>query len=195
MCCLESEQVRQRITTNWKEAQVHVLPMMQLSFKVGAAVPFSLEMSNLTGLIGKVIRLGPNINVIAGVQCDIFKLLLLSNCESKTREPCSHYHEPIMEPFLWNKTLYFSRNAHEPFYFSSILRSISISRNCRITWRAFQASMIGWWPSSPPDGPSANRWNRWKTSSLRSVAISLSMVRTNLLFFLYCFSMSTCQQK
>ncbi|GLD62915.1 DNA cross-link repair 1A protein [Lates japonicus] len=33
MCCLESEQVRQRITTDWKEAQVHVLPMMQLSFK------------------------------------------------------------------------------------------------------------------------------------------------------------------
>ncbi|XP_028423231.1 DNA cross-link repair 1A protein isoform X3 [Perca flavescens] len=33
MCCLESEQVRQRITTDWKAAQVHVLPMMQLSFK------------------------------------------------------------------------------------------------------------------------------------------------------------------
>lgn len=37
MCCLESEEVRQRITTDWKAAQVHVLPMMQLSFKVGAA--------------------------------------------------------------------------------------------------------------------------------------------------------------
>ncbi|XP_070783676.1 DNA cross-link repair 1A protein [Enoplosus armatus] len=33
MCCLESEQVTQRITTDWKAAQVHVLPMMQLSFK------------------------------------------------------------------------------------------------------------------------------------------------------------------
>ncbi|XP_070708005.1 DNA cross-link repair 1A protein [Pempheris klunzingeri] len=33
MCCLESEEVRQRITTDWKAAQVHVLPMMQLSFK------------------------------------------------------------------------------------------------------------------------------------------------------------------
>ncbi|XP_040922415.1 DNA cross-link repair 1A protein [Toxotes jaculatrix] len=33
MCCLESEQVRQRITTDWKAAQVHVLPMMQLTFK------------------------------------------------------------------------------------------------------------------------------------------------------------------
>lgn len=33
MCCLESEQVRQRITTDWKAAQVHVLPMMQLNFK------------------------------------------------------------------------------------------------------------------------------------------------------------------
>lgn len=43
MCCLESEQVRQRITTDWKAAQVHVLPMMQLSFKVGAAVSFSIE--------------------------------------------------------------------------------------------------------------------------------------------------------
>ncbi|XP_022051734.2 DNA cross-link repair 1A protein [Acanthochromis polyacanthus] len=32
MCCLESEQIRERITTDWKEAQVHVLPMMQLSF-------------------------------------------------------------------------------------------------------------------------------------------------------------------
>lgn len=33
MCCLESEQVKQRITTDWKAARVHVLPMMQLSFK------------------------------------------------------------------------------------------------------------------------------------------------------------------
>ncbi|XP_017289462.1 DNA cross-link repair 1A protein [Kryptolebias marmoratus] len=33
MCCLESEQIRNRITTDWKAAQVHVLPMMQLSFK------------------------------------------------------------------------------------------------------------------------------------------------------------------
>ncbi|XP_035469335.2 DNA cross-link repair 1A protein [Scophthalmus maximus] len=32
MCCLESEEIRQRITTDWKAAQVHVLPMMQLSF-------------------------------------------------------------------------------------------------------------------------------------------------------------------
>ncbi|KAL6094992.1 dclre1a [Pungitius sinensis] len=33
MCCLESEQVKESITTDWKAAQVHVLPMMQLSFK------------------------------------------------------------------------------------------------------------------------------------------------------------------
>ncbi|KAG7227922.1 hypothetical protein INR49_013716 [Caranx melampygus] len=33
MCCLESEQVQQRITTDWKAARVHVLPMMQLSSK------------------------------------------------------------------------------------------------------------------------------------------------------------------
>ncbi|XP_034049447.1 DNA cross-link repair 1A protein isoform X1 [Thalassophryne amazonica] len=33
MCCLELEQVRQRMTTDWKAAQVHVLPMMQISFK------------------------------------------------------------------------------------------------------------------------------------------------------------------
>uniref|UniRef100_A0A3Q1KBH8 DNA cross-link repair 1A protein n=1 Tax=Anabas testudineus TaxID=64144 RepID=A0A3Q1KBH8_ANATE len=33
MCCLESDQVRQRITTDWKAARVHVLPMMQLTFK------------------------------------------------------------------------------------------------------------------------------------------------------------------
>lgn len=33
MCCLESEQVRQSITTDGKAAQVHVLPMMQLTFK------------------------------------------------------------------------------------------------------------------------------------------------------------------
>ncbi|XP_028288015.1 DNA cross-link repair 1A protein [Parambassis ranga] len=33
MCCLESEEVRERITTDWKAAQVHVLPMMQLTFK------------------------------------------------------------------------------------------------------------------------------------------------------------------
>ncbi|XP_037610892.1 DNA cross-link repair 1A protein isoform X2 [Sebastes umbrosus] len=32
MCCLESEQIKQRITTDWKAAQVHVLPMMQISF-------------------------------------------------------------------------------------------------------------------------------------------------------------------
>uniref|UniRef100_A0A1A7XS70 DNA cross-link repair 1A protein n=2 Tax=Iconisemion striatum TaxID=60296 RepID=A0A1A7XS70_9TELE len=33
MCCLESEQIKKRITTDWKAAQVHVLPMMQLSVK------------------------------------------------------------------------------------------------------------------------------------------------------------------
>ncbi|XP_051968508.1 DNA cross-link repair 1A protein-like [Xyrauchen texanus] len=33
MCCLESKQVNQRITTDWLTAQVHVLPMMQLNFK------------------------------------------------------------------------------------------------------------------------------------------------------------------
>ncbi|XP_032429444.1 DNA cross-link repair 1A protein [Xiphophorus hellerii] len=33
MCCLESRQIKERITTDWKAAQVHVLPMMQLSFK------------------------------------------------------------------------------------------------------------------------------------------------------------------
>ncbi|XP_055031971.2 DNA cross-link repair 1A protein isoform X1 [Misgurnus anguillicaudatus] len=33
MCCLESEQIGQRITTDWHTAQVHVLPMMQLNFK------------------------------------------------------------------------------------------------------------------------------------------------------------------
>ncbi|XP_003961638.2 DNA cross-link repair 1A protein isoform X1 [Takifugu rubripes] len=33
MCCLESEQVKQCITTDWKAARVHVLPMMQLTFK------------------------------------------------------------------------------------------------------------------------------------------------------------------
>ncbi|KAM9424745.1 DNA cross-link repair 1A protein [Pholidichthys leucotaenia] len=33
MCCLESKQIRELITTDWKVAQVHVLPMMQLSFK------------------------------------------------------------------------------------------------------------------------------------------------------------------
>lgn len=34
MCCLESEQIKQCITTDWKAAQVHVLPMMQLTFGV-----------------------------------------------------------------------------------------------------------------------------------------------------------------
>ncbi|KAL2078023.1 hypothetical protein ACEWY4_025708 [Coilia grayii] len=33
MCCLESDQICQNITTNWKAAQVHVLPMMQLNFQ------------------------------------------------------------------------------------------------------------------------------------------------------------------
>ncbi|KAK5850888.1 hypothetical protein PBY51_001725 [Eleginops maclovinus] len=33
MCCLESEQIKQRITTDSKAAQVHVLPMMQITFK------------------------------------------------------------------------------------------------------------------------------------------------------------------
>ncbi|XP_043110153.1 DNA cross-link repair 1A protein [Puntigrus tetrazona] len=33
MCCLESEEIGQRITTDWQMAQVHVLPMMQLNFK------------------------------------------------------------------------------------------------------------------------------------------------------------------
>ncbi|KAF6724974.1 DNA cross-link repair 1A protein [Oryzias melastigma] len=33
MCCLESEQIKKQITTDWKGAQVHVLPMMHLNFK------------------------------------------------------------------------------------------------------------------------------------------------------------------
>ncbi|RVE59484.1 hypothetical protein OJAV_G00188920 [Oryzias javanicus] len=33
MCCLESEQIKKQMTTDWKGAQVHVLPMMQLNFK------------------------------------------------------------------------------------------------------------------------------------------------------------------
>ncbi|XP_061087421.1 DNA cross-link repair 1A protein [Conger conger] len=33
MCCLESERICQLITTDWKAAQVHVLPMMQVNFK------------------------------------------------------------------------------------------------------------------------------------------------------------------
>ncbi|CAN9509253.1 unnamed protein product [Ophioblennius macclurei] len=32
MCCLESDQIRERVTTDWKAARVHVLPMMQLTF-------------------------------------------------------------------------------------------------------------------------------------------------------------------
>ncbi|XP_029954319.1 DNA cross-link repair 1A protein isoform X1 [Salarias fasciatus] len=32
MCCLESDQIRERVTTDWRAAQVHVLPMMQLTF-------------------------------------------------------------------------------------------------------------------------------------------------------------------
>ena len=43
MCCLESEEVRNRITTDWKAAQVHVLPMMHLTFKVGAADSSSIK--------------------------------------------------------------------------------------------------------------------------------------------------------
>ncbi|XP_056153490.1 DNA cross-link repair 1A protein [Lampris incognitus] len=33
MCCLESEHIQRLITTDWKAARVHVLPMMQLTFK------------------------------------------------------------------------------------------------------------------------------------------------------------------
>ncbi|XP_068610800.1 DNA cross-link repair 1A protein [Brachionichthys hirsutus] len=33
MCCLESEQIRRCVSTDWKAARVHVLPMMQLTFK------------------------------------------------------------------------------------------------------------------------------------------------------------------
>ena len=36
MCCLESEPIRKLLTTDWKAAQVHVLPMMQLNVKVCA---------------------------------------------------------------------------------------------------------------------------------------------------------------
>lgn len=38
MCCLESDVVKRCITTDWKAAQVHVLPMMQLSFNVSANI-------------------------------------------------------------------------------------------------------------------------------------------------------------
>ena len=34
MCCLESDRIRHLITTDWKAAQVHVLPMMKINFKV-----------------------------------------------------------------------------------------------------------------------------------------------------------------
>lgn len=33
MCCLESEPITKLLTTDWKAAQVHVLPMMHLNFK------------------------------------------------------------------------------------------------------------------------------------------------------------------
>ncbi|KAJ8386566.1 hypothetical protein AAFF_G00168920 [Aldrovandia affinis] len=33
MCCLESERIRQLITTDWNAAQIHILPMMQVNFK------------------------------------------------------------------------------------------------------------------------------------------------------------------
>ncbi|KAJ3607320.1 hypothetical protein NHX12_024372 [Muraenolepis orangiensis] len=33
MCCLESEPIKKLLTTDWKAAQVHVLPMMQLNVK------------------------------------------------------------------------------------------------------------------------------------------------------------------
>ncbi|KAJ8264712.1 hypothetical protein GJAV_G00152910 [Gymnothorax javanicus] len=33
MCCLESKRISQIITTDWRAAQVHVLPMMQVNFK------------------------------------------------------------------------------------------------------------------------------------------------------------------
>ncbi|KAJ3608101.1 hypothetical protein NHX12_025151 [Muraenolepis orangiensis] len=36
MCCLESEPIKKLLTTDWKAAQVHVLPMMQLNVKVTA---------------------------------------------------------------------------------------------------------------------------------------------------------------
>ncbi|XP_077406767.1 DNA cross-link repair 1A protein [Vanacampus margaritifer] len=33
MCCLESEHIKRHLTTDWKAAQVHVLPMMQLNVR------------------------------------------------------------------------------------------------------------------------------------------------------------------
>ncbi|XP_061666293.1 DNA cross-link repair 1A protein [Syngnathoides biaculeatus] len=33
MCCLESEHIKQHLTTDWKAARVHVLPMMQLNVR------------------------------------------------------------------------------------------------------------------------------------------------------------------
>ncbi|CAJ1081024.1 DNA cross-link repair 1A protein [Xyrichtys novacula] len=56
MCCLESEKVKRLITTDLKAAQVHVLPMMQLNFKVGAAVSFSHSWSITVGLEAKGIE-------------------------------------------------------------------------------------------------------------------------------------------
>lgn len=38
MCCLESDLIRKCITTDQKAARVHVLPMMQLNFKVSSVV-------------------------------------------------------------------------------------------------------------------------------------------------------------
>lgn len=79
MYCLESEQVRQCITTDWKAAQVHVLPMMHLSFQVGAAVPFSLETSNLTDLIRKVITPGLKKYTVIRVKQQGYHITLMSH--------------------------------------------------------------------------------------------------------------------
>ncbi len=49
MCCLESEEIGQRITTDWRAAQVHVLPMMQLDFKVSSTT-FKTSAACLSGL-------------------------------------------------------------------------------------------------------------------------------------------------
>lgn len=107
MCCLESEHIKRRLTTDWTAGRVHVLPMMQLNVRVGQRT-------------GKAVRL-----------------------------------------FLWTASL----SGNDP-----------LRRSCRSTWGGSPASTIVWWPSSPPAGPSASRWRRWKTFNPSSVATSQSMV-------------------
>ena len=65
MCCLESDRIRRLITADWNAAQVHVLPMMQVNFKVGELRRAGTGGPECRGGISKASRAGRSVGLLS----------------------------------------------------------------------------------------------------------------------------------